>query len=57
MSHFNKCQTPKHMFKKAREHGAEAVDPGSGPSGSQGAGARSAFVGSGFTLGSTGKFF
>ena len=43
----------KHMFKKAREHGAEAVDPGAasgqGPS-------RPAFTGSGFKLGSTGKF-
>jgi len=39
----------KHMFKKAREHGAEAVDPGAaggpGPS-------RSVFSGSGFKLGS-----
>ena len=42
----------KHMFKKAREHGAEAVDPGTaggpGPS-------RSVFSGSGFKLGSNGK--
>lgn len=40
----------KHMFKKAREHGAEVVDResagGQGPS-------RSAFTGSGFKLGST----
>lgn len=40
----------KEMFKKAREHGAEAVDPSSmGASSSS----RSAFVGTGFRLGST----
>ena len=43
----------KHMFKKAKEHGAEAVDPGSG--GAQASGSRSAFTGSGFKLGSNGK--
>ncbi len=43
----------KHMFKKAREHGAEAVDPGA--PGSSGASSRSTFVGSGFKLGSNGK--
>ena len=41
------------MFKKAKEHGAEAVDPGS--SGAQASGSRSAFTGSGFKLGSNGK--
>lgn len=42
----------KQMFKRAREHGAEAVDPGAmgGPSSSS----RSAFTGAGFKLGSTG---
>ena len=43
----------KHMFKKAKEHGAEAVDPGSG--GAQASGSRSAFTGSGFKLGSNGN--
>ena len=44
----------KHMFKKAREHGAEVVDR---ESGAGGAGpSRSAFTGSGFKLGSNGNF-
>jgi len=43
----------KHMFKKAREHGAESVDPNSGASGAAGgASSRPTFVGSGHTLGS-----
>lgn len=45
----------KHMFKKAKEHGAEAVDPNA-PGGSQigSASSRSAaFVGAGFKLGSS----
>jgi len=40
----------KHMFKRAREHGAEALDPNT-PGGSGGA-ARQVFMGSGFRLGS-----
>ena len=43
----------KHMFKRAREHGAEALDPNT-PGGSGGA-ARQVFMGSGFRLGSNGK--
>ena len=44
------------MFKKAREHGAESVDPNSGASGAAGgASSRPTFVGSGHTLGS-GKY-
>ena len=39
------------MLKKAKESGAEAVDPSSRPSGSSGG--ASAFVGSGFKLGSS----
>merc|ERR1712088_222915 len=39
----------KHMFKKAKEHGAEAVDPSAGP---QASGSRSVFTGAGMTLGS-----
>ena len=42
----------KHMFKKAKEHGAEAVDPSAGP---QASGSRSVFTGAGMTLGSNGK--
>ena len=45
----------KHMFKKAKEHGAEAVDPGS--AGAQASGSRSNFTGAGYKLGSNGKFF
>ena len=43
----------KHMFKKAKEHGAEAVDPSAGP---QASGSRSVFTGAGMTLGSNGKW-
>ena len=45
----------KHMFKKAKEHGAEAVDPNSGAAGGPGA-SRMAFTGSGFKLGSNGTY-
>merc|ERR1719510_15433 len=38
----------KHMFKKAKEHGAEAVDP----SAPQASGSRPVFTGAGMTLGS-----
>ena len=41
----------KHMFKKAKEHGAEAVDP----SAPQASGSRPVFTGAGMTLGSNGK--
>ena len=44
----------KGIFKKAREHGAEAVDQNSAP-GPAGASSRPTFSGSGFKLGSTGK--
>ncbi len=45
----------KHMFKKAKEHGAEAVES-SGIHGAAGASSsRQAFGGSGFRLGSTGN--
>ena len=48
----------KHMFKKAREHGAEAVDPNSSAGQAAGGGpSRQTFTGSGFKLGSTGTFF
>jgi len=44
----------KHMFKKAREHGAESVDPNSSAGqAAGGASSRPTFVGSGFKLGST----
>jgi len=44
----------KHMFKKAREHGAEAVDPNSSAGQAAGGGpSRQTFTGSGFKLGST----
>jgi len=42
----------KHMFKKAREHGAETVDPNSSM-GAGGASSRPTFTGSGFKLGSS----
>ena len=44
----------KGIFKKAREHGAEAIDQNSTP-GPAGASSRPTFSGSGFKLGSTGK--
>jgi len=40
----------KHMFKKAREHGAEALDPNA--AGGQASTSRSSFTGAGFKLGS-----
>ena len=43
----------KHMFKKAREHGAEAVDPNSMGQAAGGASSRPTFTGSGFKLGSS----
>jgi len=44
----------KHMFKKAREHGAEAVDPNSSMGqAAGGASSRPTFTGSGFKLGSS----
>jgi len=43
----------KHMFKKAREHGAESVDPNSPAGQAGGASSRPTFTGSGFKLGST----
>merc|ERR1711988_1689722 len=41
------------MFKKAREHGAEAVDPNSMGQAAGGASSRPTFTGSGFKLGSS----
>ena len=43
----------KHMFKKAREHGAESVDPNSSAGPSSMASSRPTFTGSGFKLGSS----
>ena len=40
------------MFKKARESGAEAVDPSAGPSSSGRGSKKTAFTGSAFRLGS-----
>jgi len=48
----NGAKFVKHMFKKAREHGAESVDPNSSE-GQAGGSSRPTFTGSGFKLGSS----